>query len=155
MARKRKSLEPWQSAAPNGQYVRLAYDFLASPAYKALTKKQIGLYLLACQRRFFTIRHNAGTVLNGDISPLGRWDGVPGVTAECFYLNFAIVTACGVYAPYDRKSFYKDRIRLVEIGLIDMVIDGTRYKPKGKTVFRMSERWKTYHQEQPPPTNKT
>ena len=155
MARKRKSLEPWQSAAPNGQYVRLAYDFLASPAYKALTKKQIGLYLLACQRRFFTIRHNAGTVINGNISPLGRWGGVPGVTAECFYLNLAIATTCGVYAAYDRKSFYKDRARLVQLGFIDIVIDGSKYKPKGKTAFRMSQRWKAYQQEKPPSINKT
>lgn len=149
--KKRATLEPWQASNARGQFVPLSYELVASDAFKALTKKQTSLYLFACQRRYATIKHNSGKLIDGDISPAGRWPTVPGVTGDCFYLNIAIATACGVYASDDRKTFYRDRKRLAVLGFIDVVIDGTRYRPKGKTVFKMSERWKAYHKDNKPP----
>ena len=151
MARKRGGLEPWEAVRRDDSYTRTAKSLSRSAAYGELTGRQIRLYELAKERRQFTIYLNASGKATAATSPAVRWCGATGIGNDCFFLNLEIAVAAGYYRKDDPKAFYRDRKALGQYGFIDTVLDGKRCRPRGKSVFRMCERWKEYTRPRSPP----
>lgn len=153
--RKRRGLEPWARNDEAGRYAPVAYSLNRSAAFKALTGAQIRLYLFVVERRQYTIYLNAKGNGTAETSPAARWCDAKEVTPDCFFLNRALATAAGYYRESDSKAFYRDMNALKKYGFIDTVIDGKRCSPRGKSVYRMSERWKAYTRPRSPPEIRT
>lgn len=148
MAR-RRGLEPWQAKTRDANFLIIAYDIMKAPAFKELSGRQIRLYLFAIQRRFFSIarssmQHGAAAI------PAKRWPDAPQISSDCFFLNAALVISAGLYSKTKSKSgaaaFHDDVKKLVEVGLLDIVLAG---KNGEKSVYKMSERWKEYKGRSP------
>lgn len=147
MSRKRASrLEPWQARAAQEPFIPITMSLSKSPAWKALTKRQQALYILAFFQRYPTIEESRKKEPNPDISPAARWPDYPQIGPDCFYLNFAKAVNNGNYKRYDSAAFYRDRKALIDKGFLDLVVDA-RKMYKEKSVFRMSSRWQDWNAE--------
>lgn len=132
MAYKRK---PYESARPRGhdRYVAIYESMYTSPAWKALTPKQIGLYLFC---RFQIGAKNRPGIDYPDYEPYQ--------CQEVFYMNWAKVRISGLYG-LSKDRFYQDMKTLCTVGLIERLLDGRGRRVK--SVYRFSDLWQKYKAE--------
>lgn len=159
MARKSAKAEPWATANGETAFIMLHYSLIDSPAFNALSVRQVRLYLFAVRHRNYTVRElNGRGKGTAATSPAVRWCAGGNVGRDCFYLNTALGRASGIYTnektgKYDARGFKRDRAALVRIGFIDEVIPGAKVCGAEKAVYRMGERWKAYRKAREPPEN--
>lgn len=147
MARKKAfRLEPWQARDAREPFIQITMSLFKSPAWKALSKKQQALYMLAFFQRYPAIEESRKKKPDPDISPAARWPDYPKVGPDCFYLNFSKAVNNGLYTRRSKKNFAPDRIALAEKGFLDVVIDASKMRGE-KSVFRMSSRWQNWKPE--------
>lgn len=125
---------------PTEQFARVYRSMMESPAFNKLSALQIRLYL-QCQ----TWSYSAGARMRVDPEryPRDAEGRLEKIRDNDFYANFAKAISYGIVKRTNKDSFYKAINKLVELGFIDCVIDGNSYYKKCKSVYRLSERWKS------------
>lgn len=153
MGRRRKGeLKKWEAKKPNDSYCRISRSMRNSYAFGLLTGNQIRLYLFAIYRSFLAESASENQLAaNPKNYPLATWRMDDIISSSDFFLNWAIVerrndNPNGLYNKNNKKSFYSDRKKLVELGFLDEVINASKsYSHFTKSVYRMSDRWQSYN----------
>lgn len=138
--------KPYESAKPgsghgkNGDpYVALYASMTNSRAWHSLTGNQRELYRF-CRSQ-----------ISAKQKPCSEFpDYEPYQDDAVFYMGNALGITLGLYAARNGKisnTFYKDLRVLEERGFIDCLIN--RRKSRKKSIFRFTDRWKTYGQADP------
>lgn len=131
MGYKRK---PYESAktGPHDKdgYVGIYRSMTGSPAWQALTGDQVKLYIFC--REQIAARQKPGN----DFPMYAAYQG-----NEVFYMNWKKVQFMGLYGTSMRR-FYRDMAALCELGFIDCLFNGKKYRKK--SVYRFSDKWQKY-----------
>lgn len=142
MRKKRMHLLPFQSARPNSDsYVPISRSLQDYTGYRNLSGSAKNLYNQCVIQRYKAVSRK-GT--DPDKYPADRWPDDDRITSDCFFMNWALVKALGLYKESSKKKFYADLNSLEGAGLIDAIIKpAQKGNPRRiKSVYRMSERWK-------------
>lgn len=147
----KKGLQSWQSKSPKEGYVPISRSLRLSDAFSELTGNQMRLYFFAESRWHFSkSASKKDRELHPEKYPIATWPDYPKITEDCFFLNWKLVMVSphnpyGLYSEGNKKAFYKDVGRLIELGFFDKIVDGHGSSMKYvKSVYCMSERWKTW-----------
>lgn len=141
MRKKRMHLLPFQSARPNSDsYVPISRSLQDYTGYRNLSGSAKNLYNQCVTQRYKAVSRK-GT--DPDKYPADRWPDDDRITSDCFFMNWALVKALGLYKESSKKKFYADLNSLEGAGLIDAIIKpAQKGNPRRiKSVYRMSERW--------------
>lgn len=141
MRKKRMHLLPFQSARPNSDsYVPISKSLQDYAGYRNLSGSAKNLYNQCVIQRYKAVSRK-GT--DPDKYPADRWPDDDRITSDCFFINWALVKALGLYKESSKKKFYTDLNSLEGAGLIDAIIKpAQKGNPRRiKSVYRMSERW--------------
>lgn len=142
MKKKRTHLLPFQSTRPDSDsYVPISKSLQDYTGYRNLSGSAKNLYNQCVMQRYKAVSRKGPAP---DKYPADRWPDDDRITSDCFFMNWALVKALGLYKESSKKKFYADLNSLEGAGLIDAIIKPPQKgNPRRiKSVYRMSERWK-------------
>lgn len=143
----RKSQFPeWLARYKHERFVRIPRSMEESPAWMALGKNAIRLYL-KCMAWTYDAENRKKEKASEKLYPRDKWPDSPdNIHDGDFFLNSAKVIASGIFK--NDTTLRRAIKELVKYGFIVCIVPGKTGQKDLKAVYRMSAKWKNITQEE-------